>query len=428
MEPFLLPSVPVPERHAARLRALWEARALADPAADPARIALEEFALDLTAEYGPFTLPHPVGKASGQLSLSAKQVRADAEAGLAFAVLKTVIAEDASGSASMDAWRIREPRMVVERIAGRRVAREGWTVSWAGRGWEGDLASYLSFLDEALAVFRETGMPSIPSCKYHLASDAGEAFLAEEYAHTTRAMADRWRAGAPAGPPFTLEQDFSPTLAGTDRARFRDPILRWLDETPALVRRAEPAMRLGVKLMNAVLEDEFQLEMMEVASREGGAADFLVCFNRLFDPERPFGEKKGIAYGGPDLSDRNLKTLREAVAGGRLARRLPISATGDVDSGRTIAEYALRGATSVQLHTFFQLPVARFGLAGVSRSRAALAELLMHPEDGLIASMCRVREARAPGDDSRLRFLDLPAIGREWIVSDRPDGGRSGGA
>src|SRR5213592_2016314 len=54
------------------------------------------YRIDLTARYLGETLPHPVGKGSGQLSLNASQLETDADAGLAFAVLKTVIAQDAA--------------------------------------------------------------------------------------------------------------------------------------------------------------------------------------------------------------------------------------------------------------------------------------------------------------------------------------------
>jgi hypothetical protein len=37
--------------------------------------------------------------------------------------------------------------------------------------------------------------------------------------------------------------------------------------------------------------------------------DFLVYANRLFDPDREFDGVRGIAYGGPDLSARNLAVL-----------------------------------------------------------------------------------------------------------------------
>ena len=85
------------------------------------------YRIDLSTRYLGEPLPHPIGKGSGQLSLNVGQLETDAEAGLAFAVLKTVIAQDAAGAQSMAAWAIHETTMKVERRG------DGWTVTWKGR-------------------------------------------------------------------------------------------------------------------------------------------------------------------------------------------------------------------------------------------------------------------------------------------------------
>jgi hypothetical protein len=54
--------------------------------------------IDLSARYLGCHLSHPIGKGSGQLSLNAGQLEDDAAAGLAFVILKTVMAEDESGA------------------------------------------------------------------------------------------------------------------------------------------------------------------------------------------------------------------------------------------------------------------------------------------------------------------------------------------
>src|SRR2546430_133531 len=87
----------------------------------------EAYRIDLTARYLGETLPHPIGKGSGQLSLSAGQLEDDASAGLAFVVLKTLIAEDETGARTMAAWAVHETKMKVE-------ARRG---GGGGGGWEG---------------------------------------------------------------------------------------------------------------------------------------------------------------------------------------------------------------------------------------------------------------------------------------------------
>ncbi|HLQ22376.1 MAG TPA: hypothetical protein VK132_04180, partial [Gemmatimonadales bacterium] len=143
------------------------ARTREDPPSDLPALIREDLRIDLTARYGGLKLPHPFGKGSGQLSCTVPQVEADVAAGIAFIVLKTVIGEDAGGQRSMGDWTVHETRMQVER---RRSAsgREGWTVTWKGRGWHGMLAEYLRFFDSALAVARPRDVPVIPSVKYHL--------------------------------------------------------------------------------------------------------------------------------------------------------------------------------------------------------------------------------------------------------------------
>src|SRR5204862_2610415 len=98
--------------------------------------------------------------------------------------------------------------------------------------------------------------------------------------------------------PLLLEKDFSPTLAGDQLSDEKAQILRWLREVPARIRAHAP-VKLAMKLMNARFDDDFQREMMDAAS----SADTLVVFNRLFD------SVQGVAYGGPDLSARNLQVL-----------------------------------------------------------------------------------------------------------------------
>ena len=57
----------------------------------------DTYGINLASTYLGEPIPHPIGKGSGQLSLNVGQLETDAEAGLAFAVLKTVIAQDSAG-------------------------------------------------------------------------------------------------------------------------------------------------------------------------------------------------------------------------------------------------------------------------------------------------------------------------------------------
>ena len=128
-------------------------------------------------------------------------------------------------------------------------------------------------------------------------------------------------------------------------------------------------------------------------------AEFLVYANRLFDPAKSFEDKVGVAYGGPDLSDRNLAALErylaarlESLAAAGAAPALPISATGDIHSGRIAAEYLLRGASSFQMHTLFQLPDSEFTMPGGGKTEKAIHRLLFEPQEGFITWVLDLRE------------------------------------
>ncbi|HEY6208502.1 MAG TPA: hypothetical protein VIW28_05560, partial [Gemmatimonadales bacterium] len=216
-----------------------------------------------------------------------------------------------------------------------------------------------------------------------------------EYRHTTGRLAGAWGEA-----PLLLEKDFSPTLAGDRLAEDRAQILRWLSEVPERIRAAAPfAVRLALKLMNARFDDDFQLEMMRAAR----GADALVCFNRLFD------EQRGVAYGGWDLSDRNLRVLDLYRPLPPLtASYRPFTGTGNICSGRMIIEYARRGCESVQLHTFFQLPLSEYPATHGSRSQRALHALVFHPQDGLVAGLLELEAlGRLERRGGELHFLDL---------------------
>jgi hypothetical protein len=349
---------------------------------------LDRYGLDLSSEYAGRAIRNPFGKASGQLSLNLSQVRRDAEAGLGFVVLKTVIAQDAAGAQAMRDWAIPETRMRVEPIVGARpnvAGRRGWTVTWKGRGWFDTFNSYLTLFAQALEVGAEAGMTVAPSVKYHLPGPGETEWRAGEYLFTTGRLLEVWQATARGG-AMPIEKDFSPTLAGADRAQQKDTVLGWLRSVTSLIRSGATGRRLcvGLKVFNALFEDEFQVEMLRTLAALEGAArpDFLIYANRLFDPRR------GVAYGGPDLSDRNLEVLLRAP------RSYPLSATGDIHSGRTAAAYLLRGASSFQIHTFFQLHEREYRMKSGNKTACALYELLFHPHDGFIAAMLELRRER----------------------------------
>ena len=366
------------------------ARFAREPLGDVAAHVREQYRIDLTARYLGVDLPHPVGKASGQLSLNRTQLETDAAAGLAFVVLKTVIAEDAAGDRAMAAWAVPESRMRVEQRASAD-GRAGWTVTWKGRGWDRTLDDYLALVRAGRAITVAGGPLILPSVKYHLPEGNAE-FRDGEYRHTTARLADAWGGG-----PLLLEKDFSPTLAGDDRSRARETILRWLAEVPPRIRAAAPTgVRLALKLMNARFDDAFQAEMV-AASAE---ADALVVFNRLWDAEA------GVAYGGHDLSDRNLRVLQAVRRAG--TPHPPLSGTGNIATGRMVVAYARAGCTSVQVHTGFQLPRSEYPAGGGSRTWMLLHRILLDPADGLVAAMLELAEQGVlQPRGGMLHFLDL---------------------
>jgi hypothetical protein len=347
---------------------------------------LSTYGLSLRSRYAGLKLKNPFGKASGQLSLAPHQVEKDAEAGLGFVVLKTLIAQDRAGAQSMHEWAIPETHMAVEPIRGRSGAA-GWTVTWKGRGWFDTFGAYCDFFDRSLETAERSGLLVVPSVKYHLPTPEESFWKKEEYEFTTAALVDVWRRHSNAA-PMPLEKDFSPTLAGSSRARVKAKVLEWIATVPGLVRRSRASsISLGLKIFNALFEDDFQLEMLGAATAAPAGverADFLVYANRLFDPARDFEGHRGVAYGGPDLSDRNLAVL-ERWLDSPSPHRLPISATGDITSGRIAAEYLLRGASSFQMHTLFQLPDSEYRMRAGTKTAKALHLLLFHPQEGFIA-------------------------------------------
>lgn len=357
---------------------------------------LSNYGIDLKSEYGGLPVKNPFGKASGQLSLAAHQVEKDASAGLGFNILKTVIAQDSHGEQSMWEWAIPETRMTVERILGRG-GQEGWTVTWKGRGWYKTLEDYRDFFDQALIIGAGSDMLIVPSVKYHLPTPEEDFWKEDEYVFTTNLLLEPWKKHYPEL-AMPLEKDFSPTLAGSGRAAQQAKILEWLAKVPALIHAVEPGkVRVGLKMFNALFEDDFQLRMLDAVHKASGnnQADFLIYANRLFDPQKTYLDKVGVAYGGPDLSDRNLIVLEKFLAARFSSQEkckfLPVSATGDIHSGRVAAEYLLRGCSTFQMHTIFQLPDSEYAMSSGGKPEKALHLLLFHPEEGLIAWLLHLR-------------------------------------
>lgn len=417
--PYLLPTVPeIPEQLLRRVRGDFDRFARDGLPPDVPAYLLETYHLDVSTTYAGLPVRNPWGKASGQLSMTAQQVADDVEAGLGFIVLKTVIAEDATGGQSMKAWAVPEARMVAERICGQS-GEEGWTVSWKGRGWWQSFEEYLNLVRKACYVAAARNVLVVPSCKYHLPTPEESSWRVQEYRYTTGRLLEAYR-DAEDGAAMPIEKDFSPTLAGSDRATQQAKILEWLREVPGLIRDGamgveRPGLLVGLKLFNALFDDAFQLEMLRAVHEAGaGRPDFLVYGNRLFDPERVFEGHRGIAYGGPDLSDRNLRVLdawRAELRGRPRVAPLEVSATGNICSGKMAVEYLLRGCTSFQLHTYFQLPSDQYAMQGGSRTQKALHMLYFHPDNGLVVWLRHLAGQRGVGPDEVVCLRDLARRG-----------------
>uniref|UniRef100_UPI00058E513A hypothetical protein n=1 Tax=Clostridium polynesiense TaxID=1325933 RepID=UPI00058E513A len=366
---------------------------------------LEKYKVDVTGKYGDLEIRNPFGKASGQLSSTLKQVETDAQDGLGFVVLKTVISQDELNESEMKEWKVSAPKMVVEKITSEQ-GEEGYTVTWKGRGWDKSFEDYLKLVKESYKVSEEYNIPVIPSVQYHL-PEMHEEFKESEYEYTTKRIEEVWKKSN-IKLPFIIEQDFSATLSSMDNSK--EQVLRWVKEVPKLVNKYVKTKDFifGMKLFNPPLGDEFQVQMLEELNKLKPFVNSITAFNRLFDRDKEFEGKKGIAYGGYDLSDRNLRVLDKFNEIN--VNDVPISATGNVNSGRMMIEYALRGATSGQMHTYFQLPNNNYNLKDGSRTRKALHELMFNPKDGLVPGMLHLKTKFNISEDEVLKFLDIKKL------------------
>lgn len=366
-------------------------RCLREFPADLPAFILGRYGFDISGCYGSRKTKIVFGKASGQLSLKAEQVLRDGKEGLGFVVLKTVIAQDSKCQRAMGERAIPSSRMKVEKIRGES-GKMGWTVTWKGRGWEGSFGEYLEFMHSALKAGHAYGMLVIPSCAFPLPG-LKVKWRIEEYAYTLKKFIEVWESCLPRT-VFILEANFSPTLAGSEKASDKELILYWLSNITRVI-KAQGRVELGIKVMNAIFDDSFQVEMLRTLAEAETRPDFIVYANRLFDPDKTFEGQKGIAFGGPELSSRNLKVLTNVCQLQHLNQfpePPPLSATGDIHSGRMALEYILRGAESCQVHTLFQLPGTEYPMKTGSRTARGLHRLFFSPDDGLIASMQYCRE------------------------------------
>ena len=152
-------------------------------------------------------------------------------------------------------------------------------------------------------------------------------------------------------------------------------------------------LSVGLKLFNAMFDEGFQIDMLRLVNERCGAdgrPDFIVYANRLFDPEREFEGKRGVAYGGPDLSARNLRVLarlraRSSAAGAAL--RVPRAPPA------TSARGAWRRVTAPGRGHFpdahlLPAPNDQYRMSRGSRTERALHELYFNPERDCWPACC----------------------------------------
>ena len=377
---------------------------------------ITKYQVDISARYAGQPIANPFGKASGQLTMNIGQIRESAEAGLGFVVLKTLIAQNAEGHQSMSEWSIPESKMQVEPIKGQS-GRSGWTITWKGRGWSRSFEDYIQLCRDSFEISMETGLIVAPSVKFHLPANLDETWDKTEYEYTLNALVKAWQAsGSQSSLP--VEKDFSPTLAGDRLGKQEKLIQRWLTEITSVIRSATSAqLSLGIKLFNFVGDQEFQNEILRMCLENACKPDFLVYANRLFNPDKTFEGVAGVAYGGPDLSDRNLSVLAKCRSETKQSN-IEISGTGDIDSGRTAVEYGLLGCSSIQMHTLFQISTDIPASSGLNRTRRTLATLVFHPVHGLTGWLLHARRHWGLCDESGVsKWMGLKDLGIQLSVA-----------
>lgn len=360
----------------------------------------EEYGLEVEGRIAGMPIRNPFGRAGGPLCRNVLQVREASEAGLGFATLIAAGARDAAGAATVQDWRGLESELGWEAANGSR------SLTWLECGWYDNLEVYGEFLRTALEVAARRRMPVLPAIRLGV-NARGEASPAEAR-HTVRLLQEIWH-GAHPDQPLPLEVEARPDTRGLSLARKRRAWLRAYETTTALLKAVSEHpryLRIGLKLGASAFDAAFQAQTLERVLDGARAPAFLVLFERLRRFERRLGGRRAISRGGAELSRRNLAALD------LFGRPIEFSALGDIVTGKQMVEYALRGATSGQMHTIFALPEASYRRQMGTRCERALHELAFHPEHGLVAAMLHVRARTGLS-----RFLDLAKAGAKLATS-----------
>ena len=395
------------------------------------RYLRQAYDLDMTASYAGITLRNPWGKASGQLSLNRVQIEEAAEAGLGLVVLKTVIAQDSSGRQSMSAWAIKESQMVVEPIQSEQTGATGWTVTWKGRGWWQPFTDYLHLIRAACSDRPKPRSSRRPvrestTCPRPAKPSGEPTNMSRQLVRFSMLINHRL-----AMSPMPLEKDFSPTLAGSDRVSGQAMVLEWLQTRSRLDpigrtrRRARSRSASSSSTVSTTIPSNWRCWPRSIAGSRPRIS--VIYANRLFDPNRVFEGKRGVAYGGPDLSDRNLRVLsalRSSQERGEIdGMPLEISGTGDISSGRIAVEYAL--ARMHKLSDSHTLSASRGGIRDAlgNESPESAAPALLRSSRWVHRVDASRREAVATRRQRRSRSISRPGAARSRFKPD-PAGSR----
>jgi len=365
------------------------------------------YEVDLSGEFAGIPIHHPIGKAAGQLSMTPGHVDSDNTNGLAFTVLKSAVGITPSGEVGISDWEKSAPKMIVEK---RRSldGRDGWTVTWRGRGWDKGFEAYVDFYRTVLDS--NHGYLVIPSLMVDVTS---RERAAEQAANCLGQLIDVF-GSAGSEYEFLVEIDISPTLnllPGADDDRtFRRYVAVSVD---AFRKGLNGRGKCIVKIPNGGRDADFQVRLVQDSlDIGGGAVKAVIAGNRLFDKSGEFEGQVGIAYGGWDLSNINLMTLDGMK---NVGLYIPVIATGNICSGKIMAEYAVRGCLAGEIHTFFQLKPSAYrapsGEGGLTWR--ALREIIFHPDDGLVAIMMKLEKTGIlPRKSGLLCFKSLPGCYR----------------
>ena len=139
-----------------------------------------------------------------------------------------------------------------------------------------------------------------------------------------------------------IEKDFSPTLAGSDRAAQKHIILQWLMRVTGLIRQAASPIpiKVGLKVFNAVFDDAFQLEMLRaINERCGHVLESIGLADRreTLAESLSYAEMRALELGLTIAGNAHVILLDEPMAGmSRTEGERALELIRKISAGRTL--------------------------------------------------------------------------------------------